>query len=489
MIDIPGYTCARLDRNWIENGRRKKGGGVCCYIRKEISFSGTEYENPNMSSKDIEICWISLNIPLCRKIVIGTVYRPPQGIVKKLCDTLEDHVEKIQNNSPMSTEIYILGDCNINYLAKNTHDMRELKWFEQKTSMLQCIKQITRFSNNNSCLDLIFTNSNFVAESGTLDVNLSDHEMIFVTRKQVKKQHTPTSFMGRSYLNFDEENFGNAMLALDWEPFYECVNPNLAWKVLNQNILSVIDRMCPKQEFKIKKFKDPWISQEILEAIRDKDVLLSTAKHSNKQEDWVLARQHRNEVKNLVKNAKSDFIKENLNEHQNDSKKFWKSLNTILPSGKSNNSNKIQLKDSNDQVIKDYKEAAGIMNKFFTSIGPSLAANLNDPWTYKGKIIEVNIPDLRTNEEEVLKLFKKININKSSAVPNLSSKILKPVCLALLDQFTFMFNLCTAPNTMICCTVYTKGVRKYNTSTYTNLSLKHCIVKCALYQHYAVFEY
>ena len=47
----------------------------------------------------------------------------------------------------------------------------------------------------------------------------------------------------------------------------------------------------------------------------------------------------------------------------------------------------------------------------------------------------------------------------------------------------------TAPNTMICCTVYTKGVRKNNTSTYTNLSLKHCIVKCALYQHYAVFEY
>ena len=49
--------------------------------------------------------------------------------------------------------------------------------------------------------------------------------------------------------------------------------------------------------------------------------------------------------------------------------------------------------------------------------------------------------------------------------------------------------ICTAPNTMICCTVYTKRVRKNNTSTYTNLSLKHCIVKCALYQHYAVFEY
>ena len=50
-------------------------------------------------------------------------------------------------------------------------------------------------------------------------------------------------------------------------------------------------------------------------------------------------------------------------------------------------------------------------------------------------------------------------------------------------------NSFTAPNTMICGTVYTKRVRKNNTSTHTHLSLKHCIIKCALYQHYAVFEY
>ena len=70
-------------------------------------------------------------------------------------------------------------------------------------------------------------------------------------------------------------------------------------------------------------------------------------------------------------------------------------------------------------------------------------------------------------------------------------------CLLIIDECTYSafapyyyYKISiTAPNTMICCTVYTKGVRKNNTSTYTNLSLKHCIVKCALYQHYAVFEY
>ena len=58
--------------------------------------------------------------------------------------------------------------------------------------------------------------------------------------------------------------------------------------------------------------------------------------------------------------------------------------------------------------------------------------------------------------------------------------------VVILDYLGYSF---TAQNTMICGTVYTKRVRKNNTSTYTHLSLKHCIVKCALYQHYAVFEY
>ena len=92
--------------------------------------------------------------------------------------------------------------------------------------------------------------------------------------------------------------------------------------------------MCPEKTFKIKKLKDPWISQEILEGIKDKDLLLSRAKDSNNPEDWKNARNRQNEVKDIVKNAKSDFIKENLNEHKNDSNKFWKTMSNVLPSGK-----------------------------------------------------------------------------------------------------------------------------------------------------------
>ena len=136
-------------------------------------------------------------------------------------------------------------------------------------------------------------------------------------------------------------NFVHRLMDLEWRDLYQCENPDAAWLIVERNILNIIDTMCPTQTFLIKNLKDPWISQEILKAIKDKDRLLSKAKKSNLHEDWILARRRRNEVKKIVKNAKSDFIKENLTRHENDSKKLWKSLRDIIPSSKNQKSNKI----------------------------------------------------------------------------------------------------------------------------------------------------
>ena len=249
------------------------------------------------------------------------------------------------NHLYRSCEIYLLGDFNINYKATNNPETKKLKWFEQRSGLKQLITDITRFSKNNSCIDLIFSNSLFISDQGTLDVNLSDHEMIYITRKHIKKVKTPSSFQGRSYTNYNEDLFIQQLNELNWHEFYECDDPNSAWEILENNISSVINIMCPIQTFYIKSLKDPWISQEILEAIKDKDRLLSKAKRSDEQNDWITARRRRNEVKQIVKNAKSDFIKENLTQYENDSKKFWKSIRNIVPSSKKSNNNKITLKN------------------------------------------------------------------------------------------------------------------------------------------------
>ena len=449
MIHIPGYICYRQDRTWSENNIPKKGGGVCCYVKNDICVSNTEFGRYNRSTKDIEILWLSLIIPNCKKIIIGNVYRPPQGNVKKFSENLDDLIQEI-GQSNQSLEYFILGDFNINYKANNNPETKLLKWFEQKAGFKQIISDITRFSNNNSCIDLIFTNSNAVFNSGTLDVNLSDHEMIFITRRHIQKERNPTSFIGRSYKNYNEDILIEQLSACNWDIFYQCTDPEIAWNIMENNILDIIDVMCPLQTFHVKHLKDPWISQEILEAIKDKDRLLCRAKRTNQLDDWTLARRRRNEVKAIVKNAKSDFIKENLVRYGNDSKKFWKSIRDVVPSSKSCTNIKITLKDKFNQIIEDPKLVSNEMNKFFTSIGPNLAKDMRDPWTYAGIEINEDIDDITTNDEEVLKYLKDINVNKSSAIKELSSKVLKPAFIHLVHQLTFIYNLCFTMNVFPC---------------------------------------
>ena len=79
LIQINDYRIVRQDREWMETEQIKRGGGVCCYIKSDISFSKSEFCDYNHSSKDIEVLWISINKFKNRKFIIGTIYRPPHS--------------------------------------------------------------------------------------------------------------------------------------------------------------------------------------------------------------------------------------------------------------------------------------------------------------------------------------------------------------------------------------------------------------------------
>ena len=118
----------------------------------------------------------------------------------------------------------------------------------------------------------------------------------------------------------------------------------------------------------------------------------------------------------------------------------------ILPAKLNKNSKQTFLKDSNDDLITDNRIAANAMNNFFSSIGPNLAKNMNDPWVYSGDTCIDFIEDMTTNRLEVMRYIKEIDTSKASAVPLLASKILKPALCTLIDQITFVFNLCLRQN-------------------------------------------
>ena len=96
-INIDGYDVLCCDRN-------RNGGGVACVVRDDIGFNVK-----NCLSKDIEYIFCDVLRPKTKPFSVGIFYRPPNK-----ANFLELLTDDFSNISPESTELYILGDFNIN---------------------------------------------------------------------------------------------------------------------------------------------------------------------------------------------------------------------------------------------------------------------------------------------------------------------------------------------------------------------------------------
>ena len=446
LIAMKGYNLFRVDRSWNERGKDghwKRGGGLVCYTKGTLQVSDTKYSHLNCSTKNIEMQWIDVKIHNLRPIVIINVYRPPQGDYKAACKAINDSI--INAGLKDNAEVYLMGDFNIDLHDKSAPPTKELIFTTGCHGLLPKISTSTRYGARNemikqSCIDQIFTNSSLIIESRTLDWNISDHLAVYVRRKKTRSRLRKINFEGRSYRNFDKEDFQGNLIGVDWTGFYESKDPDLCWEMMEGYIRKELNARCPVRSFRVKEIRDPWITDEILEEIKDKDNYLDRARKSGYPEDWAIARRERNRVCKLVRNAKSEFVKDRQRELQGEPRKFWKLISTIVPS-KQQAQGKINLTASDGKTELEGREVADHINKFFGTIGDELAKKIDKPWRFYGKNVENDCPELRTDFEQVLRLCKNINTTKSSGICDISAKIFKCAFMVLIPQLVYLFNL------------------------------------------------
>ena len=164
------YCLYRNDRGWTETGNQNviKGGGVAIYVKNNLKSSNVEFQHFNNNNRDIESQWISIRQPNCKTIIIGNICRPPQGNIDNFVQVLEQNLDSIDSNV---AEIFMMGNFNIDMCDKKN----------QSTKRLIELTKSYRLRRLISILDLIFTNSDFISNSGVCDINLSDHQMVLAT--------------------------------------------------------------------------------------------------------------------------------------------------------------------------------------------------------------------------------------------------------------------------------------------------------------------
>ena len=70
--------------------------------------------------------------------------------------------------------------------------------------------------------------------------------------------------------------------------------------------------MCPIKYIRIRENSPAWISQDIIEAINDRNLLYKTARTDNSVHNIKAARTQRNRVNKLINSAKTTYIKTTL---------------------------------------------------------------------------------------------------------------------------------------------------------------------------------
>ena len=160
-----------------------------------------------------------------KPIIVGTIHRPASQ--NNFLEFLNSNMSKINS---VDNEIYILGDFNINLflndsyvLEKNNilnsksipNDVKSYHEFCTFFGLKQLIKVPTRTTTSSSTIidHILASYPERVTQCGVIDISLSDHQLIYCTRKisRIKRgSHKQILFRSfKHYTIFLSKNYQN----------------------------------------------------------------------------------------------------------------------------------------------------------------------------------------------------------------------------------------------------------------------------------------
>ena len=352
-ICIDGYSIFRSDRT-------RNGGGVVMYVNKNIGAK----ERVNFS-KEIENVFVDILLPKTKPILVGILYNPFQTDFLHNLSTAISNTDNFDNQ-----EVYLLGDFNINLWHKekyifhnsktlsqqeihqisrtNAYDIIKYQEFCSLHGLKQLISTPTRITENkSSLLDHILTNTNEnVSHFGVMDVGLSDHQLIYATRKKTqKKNNVHREITIRSFKNYTIELYQRALKTLDFPNYENFTDMDAAYTDFIDKLVSVINKIAPIKTIRAKNHTEEWFDGEVSENILIRDKLFKKYKKSRLHVDKEIFNAARNKVQNLITKKKRMFFETKIKDNIGKPKELWKTINSLGLSTKTSGS-KICLKNN-----------------------------------------------------------------------------------------------------------------------------------------------
>ena len=251
--------------------------------------------------------------------------------------------------------------------------------------------------------------------------------------------------------NYSIDLFLKKLKLIKFPKYSEFMDINAACSHFIHVITSIIDKIAPLKEIRIRNNTEEWMDEEFLEGIRIRDKLLSKFKRTKSHIDHVNFKKSRNNVLSLIRKKKKTCVVGKLNENVGKPKELWKSLKSLGLPSKQDKPSKICLKKDGEHCFDD-KINSNIFKDFFSNLAKELVNKLpNPPCKFGAESIKryykhFNLGKQKftlhhATEESVLKLLEGINPTKAAGLDNLAGKFLKDGAQILAKPVSELCNL------------------------------------------------
>jgi hypothetical protein len=453
--------------NFISKARHSSmHGGVAIYLHKSFSYNILPIHSTDLWDGIFLEIFVNNSYNSCiikKRIVLGNIYRPPKQNLEYI-ETFITETAQVFENIQQSSNVLIAGDFNLDLLKfKESSIINSYLEHLLSYSYIPTISFPTRLTQRHGTLiDNFFVkiSDNFSrTTSGIILNHISDHLPYFICLDYLNVAKDSSKFIKvqtQNSIGFKEylRNV-NILDSLD----SNCkTDPNDNYNILG-NILKVgMEKFFSSKTVKFNKYrhkKNPWVTQGILIAIRNRDAMYARLKSTAMScpsyvTNKINLQTYNRILKSSIRTAKRQYFFKSFNKFRNDMKGTWAMIKEVINKSNKTDSSKTFLVDG--LTLKDPKLIADHFNKFFSNIGPTLARNIITPSnrSYKEFLTQETRFSFKFNQvstEHVLKVIDGLKPKSSSGVDSISNKLLRNIKEELSEPLTLIFNQCISNNT------------------------------------------
>lgn len=403
---------------------RTQNEGVVIYFNKYLDVS---FEEPQTS--DANCLLLKLSSETC---ILG-IYRSPSKV-----DTTNftNSIDLLLSKLNSYRNVILCGDININ-IAEDTEDRRSNDYLNVLAShgLLPGHVLPTR---GPTCLDHMMLRTRLDATCFIVQSSITDHECVALSIVQ----HTKLNYLNKPTTRIDYDALDIAILNIDFKLIHNCSDVDMATDLLINLLVSAIKDNSKLVEIpKRKIIHKPWITKGLLRCMRNRDNLHKKIKKDPENEVLKTTfRRYRNFCNALLKKAKRNFEKKEIENVRDNKKKLWEVIRNISGQKRPiDHSSSLLIPGKQDMCINE-------VNHYFSEIGRKLAEDQvntdqnSEPCSEPDSHIH-SLVLLPTDELEVFNLIMGLKSKCAVGQDQISGHLIKRYAHLLSSPITHICNL------------------------------------------------